>query len=416
MANFALIRALGWALKSKLLHSEMAQIDSDRTKAPNFAEGSSHISTGQVILHGLGAEITPLVSTDADLTIGSGHKVDFLSGANLYFESGSTGTVKSGATFDAKDGSTTLFEGGAGGGSSVGLAGKTLVADFGFGGTNGIVTIGSAIFGVGSIVLSAFGQIIAQSGSVVRLFPGSALSDSGSTSTISGSSGNVAAWTWGDYSTLDIGGTGIHGAIVSLNPNGHFNIAGGAGAWSSGTITDTGLTYNKSGGTWTLSGTGAINLSGTTALTVGSTAKLLFTAGGAIQETALLTGTFPAKNADPGKNPLSGALTTKAWAHCTITTGVVTIDDGINIASGAVDVNGSLVLTYAHAMTSAFCEGSASCPNPFSMATVDALTTTTVTASAWGLDHVTPMAPTFINLTLAVGLKMTVRVMARSMT
>jgi len=277
VANFTLIRALGWALKSRLWNYEIQEIDTRITKTINAADGSSHAPSSQIVVHGSGMEITPLESTDADLDIGSGHAVDFLSGSELI--------LRSGAALSARTGST------------VGLYGATAVADGGAGGTNGTLYIGFAVLGDGHLIVTQYGDLTVQSGAAVAFDAGSAVSDRG-TWTIgqdsawsrSGASGHLATETFGDYSTLTFSGSGANGGQLIIAANGKLNLnLGATSTWANGsTITDNGAALTKTAGTWAFNGSSIISLAGTSKIAVGSTATIDFTSGAELTGTMLI--------------------------------------------------------------------------------------------------------------------------------
>jgi hypothetical protein len=138
MANWSLLRAFGWALKSRLWHYEMEAFDDWNTKVPNFTEGSSHSTSGDVVLDGLaGTKLWVKTGFRADkatiITFGddggltmqgsSGHLAAILiksfsfigvdTGGTVVWGDGSTGIVQSGATFNVQSDGLLQVDSGA---------------------------------------------------------------------------------------------------------------------------------------------------------------------------------------------------------------------------------------------------------------------------------------------------------------
>ncbi len=247
MANFPLLRALGWALKSRVLSSELQAWDAQFTKCPNFADGSSHIATNQVILHGAGAEITPLESNDLTAVVPSGSSITFQNGSILMIESGTIATLRStltvdhtstytgnivyseaafsdyltgalayfrtGAILDMKSGAELRSEPGA----IARFLGSVLISDQGAGGTNGILTVGGVsgtYAGAGRILVTSAGDVIVQSGGELKAQAGSVVWLDGDT-TVHGGGTVVLDGTGGTFALLHA--DGLKAAIEAIN-------------------------------------------------------------------------------------------------------------------------------------------------------------------------------------------------------
>jgi hypothetical protein len=68
VANFTLIRALGFSPLTRLLASEMQQISVNGTKTINAADGSSHAPSSQIVIGGSGLKLTGATALELDAT------------------------------------------------------------------------------------------------------------------------------------------------------------------------------------------------------------------------------------------------------------------------------------------------------------------------------------------------------------
>jgi hypothetical protein len=223
MANFPLIRDLGWAFKSKFLSSEAEEMDDRFTKVPNFAEGSSHTSTGKVELYGEGAEVTPFVSDDADLRIDSDHEVRWLAGSSLVVMPGATEvTIASSASFTAN---LTM----AGTGAFLTINASNFLdikaSAQGIVRAGGLFTIQGASGNPGTLAIANFGVLTLQSGAMQTVLSGATLYQaSGSTWEVV--SGCILSATWSAGSLTITSG---------LSVSATFNAA--TMAWTNSTLT-----------------------------------------------------------------------------------------------------------------------------------------------------------------------------------
>lgn len=220
MANFTLIRALGWAIRSRLLSSEMAQIDADRTRTINADSGSNHTPTTRIQVHGQGMDIAPLVSADLRAHVANGHFLEFDTGSALLIDPGVTATLKStllvdhatggalgiisfsaaaladflanssaifraAAALDLKSGASLFAENG----TNVVFGGHTYVADQAGGGTTGTLYVGDSLLGAGHFVITQYGDGTVQSGGLVTVASGGTVTFTGAAARLNVQSG-----------------------------------------------------------------------------------------------------------------------------------------------------------------------------------------------------------------------------------
>lgn len=259
MANWTLLRALGWTAKTRLYAAEMETIDTWLVKVPNFQDGSTHTGTGAVTLAGTGGFVctAPFTGTKCQITVPTGKTIELTGSGAINAGASSTITGSSGAqilgafrlgpdavwTCNGSSGhvaqvvygqySTCTLQSGAGFTCNSGSiftigSGCTVAITVGGGGNPGSITIA----GSGAININAVGQL--------NINTAFATLGSDAVLTCNGSSGHVAQVIFGQYSTCTVqSGSGItcnSGSVFTLG-SGCFVTATIGGGGNAGSLT-----------------------------------------------------------------------------------------------------------------------------------------------------------------------------------
>lgn len=239
MANWTLLRALGFALKSRLYSAEMEDVDTFLTKVPNFAEGSDHSSSAPVKLGGSGLWLYGPFRSDDVATIYGRLYLDHSEGlGHTIFGTGTGTTWQSGAQVSWLAGSVL---------SITGTDNTTLQLS--------VFTSRWDIYG---------SKLNFNSGSIVN-------GNAGSTWAWAGSWLAATALSFGAYTTLQLIGTSLGHAVINFGAFAELNMtAASSASFGSGVAIADSSSWTRSAGTHLFTGTSLLQFAGSSGITVGS--------------------------------------------------------------------------------------------------------------------------------------------------
>lgn len=239
MANWTLLRALGFALKSRLYSFEMEDVDTFLTKVPNFAEGSDHSSSAPVKLGGSGLWLYGPFRSDDVATIYGRMNFDHTEGlGHANWRTGTVSTWETGAQCAWQAG-TVL--------SITGTSNTTLQ-------------------------LSVFTSRWDFSGSKLNFNSGSLVNgNAGSTWAWAGTGLAATVLSFGAYTTLGLVGTSLGHAIINFGAFSELNMtAASAGSFALGVPIADSSSWTRSAGTHLFTGTSLLQFAGSSGITIGS--------------------------------------------------------------------------------------------------------------------------------------------------
>lgn len=247
MANWTLLRALGFAIKSRLWNYEMNAIDEYLVKTPNFSDGSTHTATGVVTLAGAGMHVSGAFTADsAAITISSGKTLTIASGGTITTISGSTSTFAGAATVT----STWAFSG----------AGKATFA----GSTAWDITAGTSYVRAGAVI-SVFGAVSIDAGGAFT----------SSDPTVTGSWDGV--WTFSSSSQTDFNTSAtlnIFTTAATIKPGAKVTVDGSGGSVAEILFSGANAKLNINNGQFIAQGASSVAITGTSTLSVFGTVAI----------------------------------------------------------------------------------------------------------------------------------------------